>query len=242
MRLLLLVGLVLLEQALQLQLAMGADAPADAHAPPLAAGHELNYNVEASSSYHDRPAHWRPRPVRRSSSPSWAASPAADNDVRVKLKNDDAGAAVVLELDSDDPSAHAAAALALRVLGPRAPGLFSFATLPPGSCEVGGPCAVVEDATATPDATVRISGSSAVEMAFGLAHYCRTKLNMTFSWNNTGGNQVRLPRVLPRGLGAAKPVKLQKHCAPSQGGRCFTYYANVCTLTYSMWSWDWARC
>jgi alpha-N-acetylglucosaminidase len=139
-------------------------------------------------------------------------------------------------LASPDPGADAAAALALRVLGPRAPTLFAFATLPPGSCEAAGPCALVEN-NLSPDAVVRISGSSPVEMAYGLAHYCRTALNMSFSWNNTGGNQVQLPPALPR---PAAPIKIQKRCSPSQA-HCYTYYANVCTLTYSMWSWDWAR-
>ena len=79
-----------------------------------------------------------------------------------------------------DSGADAAAALALRVLGPRAPTLFSFATLPSGSCELLGPCAIVKSST-TAEAVVHIAGSSPVEMAYALAHYCRTALNMSFS-------------------------------------------------------------
>ncbi len=61
---------------------------------------------------------------------------------------------------------------------------------------------------------------------------------MTFAWNNTGGHQVRLPTTIPP---LAAPVKLQKRCAPSQGGRCYSYYMQPCTPTYSGWAWDWAR-
>ena len=143
----------------------------------------------------------------------------------------------VASVVSLDPGSDAAAALALRVLGPRASSLFSFGTLKDGACASTGPCAVIAS-NPTPDAVVLISGSTPVEMAYGLAHYCRTALNMSFSWNSTGGNVVRLPPAIPR---PTKPIKLQKHCAPSQGGKCYTYYTNVCTLTYSMWSWSWAR-
>jgi alpha-N-acetylglucosaminidase len=136
-----------------------------------------------------------------------------------------------------DGGASAASALALRVLGPRASTLFSFDTLDPGSCQPTGPCAVIANSDG-PDSVIRIAGSTPIEMAYALAHYCRTSLNMSFSWNNTGGNQVRLPPALPR---LAAPIKLQRRCAPSQGGACYTYYTNVCTLTYSMWAWDWPR-
>ena len=140
-------------------------------------------------------------------------------------------------MPQDDPGGNAAAALALRVLGPRAPLLFSFATLKDGSCAPLGPCATIE-ASPTNDTVVRISGSTPVEMAYGLAHYCRTALHMSFSWNATGGNVVTLPPAIPRPVA---PIRLQKQCAPSQAGRCYTYYANVCTLTYSMWTWSWPR-
>ena len=141
------------------------------------------------------------------------------------------------ESSEADPGAEAVAALAMRVLGHRAPLLFSFATLNDGSCGPLGPCATIE-ASPTNGTIVRISGSTPVEMAYGLAYYCRTAFHMSFSWNATGGNVV--PPTIPRKVLAA-PIRLQKQCAPSQAGRCYTYYANVCTLTYSMWSWSWSR-
>ena len=61
---------------------------------------------------------------------------------------------------------------------------------------------------------------------------------MSFSWNATGSNQVRLPAVIPKLRSA---IRLQKKCNQSPAGRCWTYYANVCTLSYSMWAWDWPR-
>lgn len=130
--------------------------------------------------------------------------------------------------------AAAAAALALRVFGVDAPAAFSFSAQPP-VCADSGPCATLRAGKA-PN-TIEIAGTTAVEMSYALAHYSRTLLNASFSWNATGGNQVRLPPTLPP---LRAPLTLQKRCARSQP-RCYSYYANVCTLTYSMWAWDWAR-
>jgi hypothetical protein len=37
---------------------------------------------------------------------------------------------------------------------------------------------------------VALSGTSGVELARGAAHYLRTRCNMSFAWQRTGGNQV----------------------------------------------------
>jgi alpha-N-acetylglucosaminidase len=135
----------------------------------------------------------------------------------------------------------AAAALAVRVLGPAGAAKFSFSTAPASACPSagagGGPCVVI--ATGQTPGTIKISGSTPVEMARGLAHYCRTVLRFSFAWEKTGGVQAlaAVPSSLPP---LAAPITLQKQCAPGQAN-CYSYYMNVCTETYSSWNWDWAR-
>ena len=169
----------------------------------------------------------------------------------LKLDDDDAApphgdgtaatsAAAAAPLASPQPPPHggtaAAAALAQRVLGPPAAKLFTFSQLDESACGSAGPCAVITTGSAA--GTINVGGSTPVEMARGLAHYCRTVLLFNFAWQKTGGFQVgRLPRSLPP---LPAPIKLQKRCAAGQP-RCYSYYMNVCTESYSAWNWDWAR-
>ena len=144
------------------------------------------------------------------------------------------------DVASPQPPPHggtaAAAALAQRVLGPSAAKLFTFTQLDESACGSAGPCAVITTGSAA--GTIRVGGSTPVEMARGLAHYCRTVLLFNFAWQKTGGFQVgRLPRSLPP---LPAPIKLQKRCAAGQP-RCYSYYMNVCTESYSAWNWDWPR-
>eukprot|EP01043_Picozoa_sp_COSAG02_P091576 COSAG02_NODE_28284_length_592_cov_1.038540_1_plen_94_part_01 len=86
-------------------------------------------------------------------------------------------------------------------------------------------------ATGHTPGTIKISGSTPVEMARGLAHYCRTVLRFSFAWERTGGVQApAVPSSLPP---LAAPITLQKQCAPGQTN-CYSYYMNVCTYGYSL--------
>ena len=46
--------------------------------------------------------------------------------------------------------------------------------------------------------------------------------------------KARLVRGLPH------KVVLRRRCGAGQP-RCYSYYMNVCTLTYTSWNWDWER-
>ena len=82
------------------------------------------------------------------------------------------------------------------------------------------------------DGRVRIAATSGPELAYGTSWYLRTRCNMSFSWNRTGGNQVSLPKSWP-GVGQ-KVTKYRK--VP------ISYFNNVVTFSYS-YTWysfkDW---
>ena len=132
----------------------------------------------------------------------------------------------------------AAAALANRVLGPRAAQLFEFAVIEPGACDVAhGPCAAIRPGSRP--GTIAISGSTPVEMAYALAQYCQSELLMSFVWERSGGFQTAgLPNSLPA---LSATLKFQKMCATGQGATCYTHYMNVVTGSYSAFPWDWRR-
>ena len=132
----------------------------------------------------------------------------------------------------------AAAALATRVLGPQAAALFEFSSIEQGECDADrGPCATVR--TGSQPGTIAISGSTPVEMAYGLAQYCQSELLMSFVWERSGGFQTAgLPESLPA---LSAPLKYQKTCASGQGAACYTHYMNVVTGSYSAFPWGWRR-
>jgi hypothetical protein len=81
-------------------------------------------------------------------------------------------------------------------------------------------------------AIISVTASSSPELAYGAAYYLRTHADMSFSWVRTGGNQVKHPTGgFPK---IAAPVAIEKKAK-------WSYYQNVCTQSYSMWWWDWAR-
>lgn len=84
---------------------------------------------------------------------------------------------------------------------------------------------------------VRIRGTSGVDIAAGLHYYLKNKCGAHVSWEKTGGSQLEsikqhtlngdMPKV-GQSTRVARPVK-------------WSYYQNVCTVSYSMVWWDWAR-
>jgi hypothetical protein len=132
-----------------------------------------------------------------------------------------------------DGGVEAARALAVRVLGGEAARLFSFSVLPMSQCDAAarGGCAVITTSSANNTKTVAISGTSPVESAAALAHYCRKYLKMQFAWGKSGGNQVSMP--VTGIVTLSSPIKLQRRCAASQP-RCYSYFMNVCTASYSV--------
>lgn len=80
-------------------------------------------------------------------------------------------------------------------------------------------------------AIISVRASGLPELAYGAAYYLRKYAHFSFTWERTGGNNVRAPLQWPRLL---KAVHVRK-TAP------WSYYQNVCTQSYSMWWWDWKR-
>ena len=82
------------------------------------------------------------------------------------------------------------------------------------------------------DGRIRIAATSGPELAYGAAWYLRTRCNMSFSWNRTGGNQVSVPKSWPP-VGETI-IKYRK--VP------MSYFNNVVTFSYS-YAWykfqDW---
>ena len=78
---------------------------------------------------------------------------------------------------------------------------------------------------------VHVVASGFPELAYGAAYYLRKYAHMSFSWKRSGGNQIAPPAKWPV---VGTPVTIKKKVK-------WTYYQNVCTQSYSMWWWDWAR-
>ncbi|KAG1682557.1 Alpha-N-acetylglucosaminidase [Nymphon striatum] len=71
-----------------------------------------------------------------------------------------------------------------------------------------------------------ISGNNGVAASLGLYHYLKYYCNCHVSWS---GNQLSLPKEWP-----------EVNLTMTTNDR-FRYYQNVCTVSYSMVWWDWAR-
>lgn len=70
---------------------------------------------------------------------------------------------------------------------------------------------------------VRVAATSGPELAYGAAWYLRTRCNMSFSWNRTGGHNTVLPKAWPR---VGKPITRYRSVPMS-------YFNNVVTFSYS---------
>ncbi|EQC40223.1 hypothetical protein SDRG_02871 [Saprolegnia diclina VS20] len=75
---------------------------------------------------------------------------------------------------------------------------------------------------------VHLRASSATAMGFGLHAYLKAAAQTQTNWEDD-------PLVLPPTLPALTvPLRLGRQAA-------YTYYENVCTFSYSQWSWSWAQ-
>ncbi|OQR81892.1 alpha-N-acetylglucosaminidase (NAGLU) [Thraustotheca clavata] len=99
---------------------------------------------------------------------------------------------------------------------------FSFETIPPS--ETGNDVAIVE----MKDDLIRIAGSSATAMGYALHTYLKDVVRTQVNWDN---HALKLPPVLPP---VPKPFSIAKATK-------YTYYLNICTHSYSMWTWDWTQ-
>ncbi|KAF4040777.1 Alpha-N-acetylglucosaminidase (NAGLU) C-terminal domain [Phytophthora infestans] len=75
---------------------------------------------------------------------------------------------------------------------------------------------------------LEIAATSATAMAYGLQWYLKTALHTQTDWDN---HKLQLPYVLP---------KVKQHVRHKRSAK-FSYYQNVCTVSYSSWTWGWAQ-
>ncbi|KAK1938042.1 Alpha-N-acetylglucosaminidase [Phytophthora citrophthora] len=75
---------------------------------------------------------------------------------------------------------------------------------------------------------IEIAANSASAMAYGLQWYLKSVVHTQTDWDN---HKLQLPKVLPK-------VKQRVHHKRSSK---FSYYQNVCTVSYSSWTWGWSQ-
>ncbi|KUF80295.1 Alpha-N-acetylglucosaminidase [Phytophthora nicotianae] len=75
---------------------------------------------------------------------------------------------------------------------------------------------------------LEIAANSATAMAYGLQWYLKTVLHTQTDWDN---HKLQLPYVLP---------KVKQHARHKRSAK-FSYYQNVCTVSYSSWTWGWTQ-
>jgi alpha-N-acetylglucosaminidase len=119
-----------------------------------------------------------------------------------------------------------------RTLGAPAAGTFHL------SIDNGTGCSACFTVEST-GGTVAVSGSTASELSYGVGWYLKRYVNMSFAWQRAGGFQVRLPAGEPSAQGRIAWPEMTKTTVTK--AKPWTYYENVCTESYSMWWWSWAR-
>ncbi|EQC35408.1 hypothetical protein SDRG_07118 [Saprolegnia diclina VS20] len=112
--------------------------------------------------------------------------------------------------------------LVVRRLGHRYVEQFTFATVAPTAEGLD-----VAEVSAV-DGKIRLAGSSATALGYGLQWYLKTVVHTQTDWED---HALQLPPVLPLPPGSHRLEKASK----------YTYYQNVCTVSYSSWSWSWAK-
>nr|AIG55486.1 secreted protein [Thraustotheca clavata] len=78
------------------------------------------------------------------------------------------------------------------------------------------------------DNKLYINGSSATAMGFGLKWYLKHVVQTQTDWED---HPLQLPTILPSVPNAKRLEKASK----------YSYYQNVCTVSYSSWSWSWQK-
>ncbi|KAI9919296.1 hypothetical protein PsorP6_017254 [Peronosclerospora sorghi] len=73
---------------------------------------------------------------------------------------------------------------------------------------------------------LEIAADTATAMAYGLQWYLKTHVQTQMDWDN---HSLELPRVLPTVETRGRHKRSTR----------FTYYQNVCTVSYASWSWSW---
>jgi alpha-N-acetylglucosaminidase len=120
-----------------------------------------------------------------------------------------------------------------RTIGPIAEFLFDLEVNPSAlSADCGDKlCFQLTSSVSSDGPRIRVVATNEAELGYGAAYYLRKLVYMSFSWTRAGGNNVKLPLAWPAVNGTILVKKTAK----------YTYYQNVCTESYSMWWWGWAR-
>ncbi|CAK4783087.1 unnamed protein product [Aphanomyces euteiches] len=112
--------------------------------------------------------------------------------------------------------------LILRRLGPKYIDQFSLQVIP----MIEGDKDVFE--IDNDGSKIQIRGSSATAMAYAIQWYLKQVVHTQTNWDD---HDLHLPDSLPPVPNAVRVEKASK----------YTYYQNVCTVSYSMWTWGWAK-
>jgi hypothetical protein len=109
------------------------------------------------------------------------------------------------------------------------PGASSAFTFSLGArCPTSSSCFTLSDA---PNGTIAISGTTTGELTFGLGHYLRTYVNVTYGWPRGGGSRLPALPAWPRvGLAITRP-----RLAP------WSFAMNVCTHSYTLVWHSWPQ-
>jgi alpha-N-acetylglucosaminidase len=75
---------------------------------------------------------------------------------------------------------------------------------------------------------LEIAANSATAMAYGLQWYLKRTLHTQTDWDD---HELQLPDKL------SKVDKRERHKRSAK----FSYYQNVCTVSYSSWTWGWDK-
>ncbi|ETW08490.1 hypothetical protein, variant 1 [Aphanomyces invadans] len=75
---------------------------------------------------------------------------------------------------------------------------------------------------------VQIRGSSGTALAYAVQWYLKQEVHTQTNWDD---HVLQLPDTLPQPSSTVRVEKVSK----------YTYYQNVCTVSYSMWTWGWDK-
>ncbi|KAF0690460.1 Aste57867_18192 [Aphanomyces stellatus] len=75
---------------------------------------------------------------------------------------------------------------------------------------------------------IHIRGSSATALSYAIQWYLKQVVHTQANWDD---HVLQMPETLPP---IASPIRVEKASK-------YTYYQNVCTVSYSMWTWGWEK-